>query len=325
MTIATYDDVVCITSKYRCGIDQWWWRVKDTEDILYATFESANPNRQVREQAVLAAYSSTTKGVAVTRVGINEIAWVSPLESAFNAPAYIPTVRRDELKVLRKIQRGVDVIEYKGSKYIHKYMTPSSTRLSFEVEIQNYERTSDSPFVPKLYNVVTQHGENRGLLIEFISSPVLAEVQLTKSDKYLATKLILDALTDLEKRGYYPQDLKCCNLLIDSENQKLDIIDLGCGLTPGMYRPEAENDILMGKMKSKDMLYTLGRTVWELWDDEYEYSTEQRVPIEGSLPPVIENIVKECCSEELDPTLRVVDVQEKYRLCLEEIAKESVK
>ena len=63
---------------------------------------------------------------------------------------------------------------------MHKYMTPSSTRLSFEVEIQNYEKTSDVPFVPKPYNVVTEQGENRGLLTEVIYSSTNTDV-LTSS------------------------------------------------------------------------------------------------------------------------------------------------
>jgi hypothetical protein len=47
------------------------------------------------------------------------------------------------------------------------------------------------------------------------------------------------------------------------------------------------------------------------------FPTELRVPAEGKLPPVIEELVRECCVEEVDPTLQVVDVWGKYRTLLE--------
>lgn len=293
MTVHTYDDVVCITSKYRHGVDQWWWTVKNTDDVLYATFETRHPDRLIRERAVLAADTSSTNAVAMTSQGINQVPWVSPYEPAFIAPSDISIVRRADLFVRHKIKLGVDVVEYEGRKYIHKYMTASSTRYSFEVEIQNYSRTLDSPFVPKLHYIVTHREENRGFLIEFIHSSALDEAQLTVPERYSATKSLLEAVTDLEKRGYYPVDLKCSNLLLD-KNQKVYVIDLGVGFTPGMYRPEAEEHIMRGGINGREMLYMLGRTLWQLWDDEF--SPELRVPAEGMLPQVIEKMVQDCCS-----------------------------
>jgi hypothetical protein len=41
------------------------------------------------------------------------------------------------------------------------------------------------------------------------------EMVLDERGKYSVTELILELVTDLEKRGYYPQDLKCNNLLLD--------------------------------------------------------------------------------------------------------------
>ena len=81
----------------------------------------------------------------------------------------------------------------------------------------------------------------------------------------------MDALTDLEARGYYPQDLKLSNLLLDSKKRELHVIDLGSGLTTGKYRPESERSILGfgGKMEPRDMLYMFGKTVWDLYDKEY--------------------------------------------------------
>lgn len=94
---------------------------------------------------------------------------------------------------------------------------------------------------------------------------------------------------DLEKRGYYLLDLKCSNLLLD-KNRRLYVIDLGVGFTQGMYRPEAEENIVQGKVNGREMLYMLGRTVWQLWDDEF--SPELVVPGGGTLPPVIDEMVQ---------------------------------
>jgi hypothetical protein len=89
-----------------------------------------------------------------------------------------------------------------------------------------------------------------------------------------------------------------------------------------MYRPENESKVLRGEMEVRDMLYIIGRTVWQLWDDEFPM--ELRVPAEGMLPPVIEELVRECCSEEVDPILQIVDIYERYGKMLEARGKENL-
>lgn len=323
MAVTKYEDVVNLTSKLRNGLDKWWWKVKDgtEDDILYATFKPPKPDRELRERAVIAAYASKTNAVAISESGeITEIPWVDPLEPPFTAPSHVFIIQRNELTLIRKIKNSVDVVEYKGIEYIHKYMTVSTTFYSFALEIENYEKTLGSPYLARLHYVVTHKGVNRGLLIEYLYSQSLNDIQLSSSEKYIIIGLILDALTDLEARGYYPQDLKLSNLLLDSKNRTLHVIDLGSGLTMGMYRPESERKIMGvgGKMESRDMLYTFGRTVWDLYDEEYP--EELRVPLEGSLPPLIERMVTECCEDEVDPALRIVDIRDKYQLLLQEAA-----
>jgi hypothetical protein len=89
------------------------------------------------------------------------------------------------------------------------------------------------------------------------------------------------------------------------------IIDLGAGQMIRMYQPEAERRVTRCEMTQTDMLYSIGRTVWEVWDPEF--LLELRVPMDGSLPEVIEKIVRECCSEAADSALRVVDMWQRYR------------
>src|SRR5437667_6936800 len=145
MAVSAYEDVVCITSRQKDGIHRWWWEVRGTDEVLYATFETWNPSRELREQAVISAFASNTKAVAVTLNGnISETEWASPLESPFSAPSNLPIVQRNDLRVLEKVQFGVDVVKYEGSKYIHKYMISGRPRLSFELELKNYQKTAGS-------------------------------------------------------------------------------------------------------------------------------------------------------------------------------------
>jgi len=313
------DVVVLLSSTTRHGTCERWWKFKDgsEDEILYAAFKTPYPNSELRNRAIIAADASKTKAVEVSDLGvITEINWVDPFGPPFNAPASIPVIRRDELgTALRTLKKGVDVVEYNGTQYIHKYMIVSSTSSSFEFEVRNYEKTRGSSYVPALHYIVTHKAVNRGLLIEYLPSEPLHNMQLAPSEKYRIINLILDALTDLEARGYYPQDLKLPNLLLDSEKRKLHVVDLGSDLTRGMYRPESEATIIGGKIEPRDMLYAFGKTIWDLYDTEYPI--ELRVPMKGSLPPLIERIVVECCHEGVDPALRVVDIRDKYRQLLE--------
>jgi serine/threonine protein kinase len=199
-------------------------------------------------------------------------------------------------------------------------MTPACTSLSFKCEAQNYTKAAGSPYMASLFAVVTVKSENRGILIEFVDGTSLDEVvtSLTTAERYSITRLILEAVKDLESRGYYPQDLKCNNILWDKD--RITIIDLGGGLTLGMYRPEAEWDILQGRITGRDMLFGVGRTLWELFDPEYPEGI--RVPEEGSLPLVIRDLIRECCAEDIDPNLKVADIWEKYHAALEALALE---
>jgi hypothetical protein len=166
------------------------WIIKGTDDILYATFETRDPPRSVPEQAVIKPYSSPIKAVATTSSGIDEITWVSPFEPPFAAPSELPIISRTDLSVLRKIDYGIDLVEWKGQKYIHKYMTVLSTFHSFDTEIQNHHKILLSIHVPKLISIVTHHEQNRGLLIQFIDAPTLDDVALTVPRKYSITAKI---------------------------------------------------------------------------------------------------------------------------------------
>src|SRR5271167_2453363 len=54
---------------------------------------------------------------------------------------------------------------------------------------------------------------------------------------------IIRLATDLEQRKFYHEDLKCCNIIRRHADGEIVFIDLGGGLTRGMYREERESVI----------------------------------------------------------------------------------
>ena len=111
---------------------------------------------------------------------------------------------------------------------------------SFEVELANYTKAAGSPHIPKLYYIVTHKNADRGILMEWLPTESLNNVRLTPSNKCAASACLLDALSDLETREYYPQDLKLPNILFSRDRRTVHIVDLGNGVTEGMYRVESE-------------------------------------------------------------------------------------
>ena len=125
-------------------------------------------------------------------------------------------------------------------------MTYFCPAYSFEVELANYAKAAGSPHISKLYYVVMHKDADRGILIEWLPTESLNNVRLTPSDKCAASACLLDALSDLETREYYPQDLKLPNILFSHDRRMVHIVDLGNGVTQSMYRVESEWRLLHG-------------------------------------------------------------------------------
>jgi serine/threonine protein kinase len=153
------------------------------------------------------------------------------------------------------------------------------------------------------------------MLIEYLPSESLDNVPLTPSEKYAASAYILDALSDLESRGYYPQDLKLPNILLSHDSQMVHIVDLGNGITEGMFRVGSEWRLLQGNTDSRDVCYAFGKTLLYLFSDEDSDETAME-----NLPPLIHTIVFECCGDQLEPDIQVHDFRTKYSVSLMELA-----
>jgi hypothetical protein len=83
--------------------------------------------------------------------------------------------------------------------------------------------------------------KNCSLLAEFIDSENLFDLctSLRHSQFYYITATILEAIEDFETHGYYPQDLKCMNIVMCHYNKSLFVVDLRGGVSEGINMKEA--------------------------------------------------------------------------------------
>lgn len=297
MNVNSFDDVVSLLSSSRHdGTSRYWWRVKESGEVLYGKFDIPSPSKDVRFRVLLYASQSLTRAAQITDDEISSIEWVDPMKPPFVAPSPIPRIASEELHMVKHLTRSVEIVQYNGMHYIHKYMNYLSQPSSFEYEILHHQRVCGTSFVPRLCNVVTSHGKNRGLLLEFIDGDNLSELSgiVDRSTLYSITATILEAITDLEMRGYYPQDLKCANVVMRHSDKSLFVVDLGDGFSEGMHLQESVQAFGKGSIVAKHMLYTLGRTIWELWIDDVPPDDETK-EAPNTLPPLIRTIINDCC------------------------------
>lgn len=158
------------------------------------------------------------------------------MKPPFYAPAAFIPIDRDELQTVKPLTPTVEIVQYKGK---YKFMNYLSQTVSFEMEITHHLRVLGSRFVPRLYNIVQHKGENRGLLLEFIDGKDLSELcsSLDSHQRYSITAATLDAIADFETHGYYPQDLKCANIVL-RHSDMVFVVDLSGGFSQGMYLPD---------------------------------------------------------------------------------------
>ena len=213
----------------------YWYRSRNTGQEYCLLFDTHSPPPELIYNSLKSPLlsESKTNTIHVSRdYRIEECSWRPYMEPPFNASG-LSTIDHTELILSKTIQPGVDVVQVRGDTtvYIHKYMTPNCFPASFNIEVNNYTKLGDSPYVPDLVAVITKNNENRGLLLSAIDGDDLSELTLTLIDKWSVTAKLLHALVDLESRSYFPQDLKPGNIMLRSVDRSLVIIDLGDGLT----------------------------------------------------------------------------------------------
>jgi predicted Ser/Thr protein kinase len=197
--------------------------------------------------------------------------------------------------------QGLDIVLYEGRELVHKYMWQHQQRRSFEHEAAVYSKVAGSQYVPEFLAMTRQDEYVRGFLLERIPGRNLVDAMdegLTDDDRHALTANIIRALLDLEQRGFYPQDLKCFNVMRKEGTNDVVLIDFGAGMTPGWCDPVTQFKVGMGEVTPRDELYLLGKTIHELWTNDVPNG---EVP--DTVPESIRTLIKRCCEDRTDETI----------------------
>ena len=120
------------------------------------------------------------------------------------------------------------------------------------------------------------------------------------------TYRIINLAANLERRKFYHIDMKCSNIVRRNADGELFFIDFAGCLKGGMYREERSSIILFDGPDASDALFTLGRTLWELWAAE---SPWKGAPLDRIQNETVRNIIRDCEEGSVES---IVDLSEKY-------------
>jgi hypothetical protein len=221
-------------------------------------------------------------------------------DSAFNAE--YRTVDFTELTTISSITENVHIVDFQGTKYVHKATRQGSLQSNFEKEFRHYIQLESCEGVPSLVAIVKRNGMIRGLLISFIDGEDLYKWVITSAagedlDKAISaaallaiTYQIISIAAGLEKVGYYNEDLKCQNIVRRRSDGAIYFIDFAGGLTEGFFPKKSWFKLCCGDVAPKDGIYILGKTLWQLWT--------MGVPnneLPDSIPEPARSIIHDCC------------------------------
>ena len=285
----------------------YWYRSRTSGHEYCLHFDDSSPPWELIYDSLKSAklLNSKSKAIHIFCDGhIEECPWREYMEPPFEASG-LPTIAHTNLVVSKTIHRGVDIVQVQGDTvfYVHKYMTPYSSPTSFNIELNNYIKVRDSPYVPDLVAVVRKDHQNRGLLLSAIDGDDLSKFTGTVNERWSITAKLLDALVHLETLSYFPQDLKPENIMLRHVDESLVIIDLGDGRTEGYYRDRSSSNRIeerrmapAGEFKSSESFYTIGRTLWALWSDDPHCFNCDDPP--NTIPLLIRDLIHHCCNTE---------------------------
>jgi hypothetical protein len=122
------------------------------------------------------------------------------------------------------------------------------------------------------------------------------------------TYRIIRVAVELERHGFYHQDLKTTNIIRRHADGEIYFIDLaGNGLTEGMYREERESIIDSEGPDASDALFTLGRTIWELWTGDCPW--RGRFSLDRIQNETARDIIRDCEEGNMES---IAHLSEKY-------------
>jgi predicted Ser/Thr protein kinase len=279
------------------GPVEYWYPCTYRKCMVYLWLERPNQTQDTIMFAMRYALHFKVEGVIVREYGKTRLVTEyepckpKPLDGKFNA--IYQTVEFSELKFVSAITRNIDIVDYNGVKYVHKYMLPGSHQRSFETEFRHYLQIQQCEHVPSLIAIVRTYGAIRGLLMTYIEGQNLGDLSLTSpSDLLPITSKIINVAVELERLGYYDEDLKCHNIIRRKSDGEIFFIDFGGGSTQGFYPEESTWKIFSGIVEANDAIYILGRALLQLWTCPGGNTPEAGIP-EG-VPEPVRSIVYDC-------------------------------
>ena len=280
-----------------------WYQCWKRSCLVYLDFRYVWKSDREVHLALDEAYKQNALGMIVTRkfsdsVECNNsvplkdrlvftICDFKPYEPHFNTD--FPSINYEDLIEVKELKPHVKVVSFDGQQYVYKLMRKNQFQNTFEDEVENYRKLTGVRGLPVLRAVVQKSELIQGLLMSYIEGFDLwtAVVDgLLKDESVLLdiTAKIVQVATNLENHDFYHEDLKCSNIVRQQSTGDIYFIDLGGGQTEGMYREERRGN-------PSDALFTLGRTLWELWVGDGPW---RGAPLDRVRNETIREIIKDC-------------------------------
>ena len=291
-----------------------WYRCPIRSCIVYLAFADGWKSEEEVRHALNAAIEKDVCAIRVTRIypeSTNDKPHAGerlefcecqfkPYQPHFNSN--FVAVDHEELTHVKELKSNVVVVTFDGEEFAYKFMTPKCYQNSFETEVDNYRKLEDVEGVPRLKAVVRKAGLIQGLLMSYIEGIDLwSAVQnggLQNEEILLdITYRIICVATNLEQHKFYHIDLKCGNIVRRDIDGEIYFIDFGGGWTDGMYREERFQHICRNGPDPRDALFTLGRTIWELWAADHP---SKDAPLDRVKNDTVRNIIRDCDKGNVD-------------------------
>lgn len=278
---------------------EYWYNCVVRGCTVYLVFTPAPKSRLSIKEALHFALDNDALGVEITwengdqnKDAQRKVCPPRPLqEGAFRAE--YRTIDYGQLTFVKELSINVHLVEYKGVKYAYKFIEFWGFQDDFEREFSNYVKIRGCEGVPELVAVVRKDGLIRGLLITYFEGQVLCEKPAPRHELPKIVDRIITIAESLEEVGFYHTELKGRKIIRRESDGQIFFIDFAPDFTPGftnVWRDESTRlKCLQGKAEGYDMLYILGKTIWELWIENYPIHHMEIIP------EPFQSLVKDCC------------------------------
>jgi len=295
-----------------------WYQCPIRSSTVYIAFEDGWESEEEVRHALNVALKKEICAIKVTRIYVESTKDNGPQFthasqrlkfSACQFKPYQPHFNSDfvavdhkELAHIKDLKSNVAVVSFRGEEFVYKFMTPKCYQNSFETEVENYRKLEGVEGVPRFKAVVRKAGLIQGLLMSYIDGIDLwSAVQngsIWDEETLLdITYKIIRVAANLEQHKFYHVDLKCGNIVRQDLDGEVYFVDFGGGWTDGMYREERFHHISRKGPDPRDALFTLGRTIWELWAADHPFRDASLDRVEND---TVRNIVRDCDEGNVD-------------------------